>query len=143
MNEYSFENMFIGLKESFTVSIRKEMLETFADLCGDHNPLHVDENFAIERNFDHKVVYGMLVASFYSTLVGMWLPGKNALLQEISILFRRPVYVGNVLTVSGTISEVDDRFKRVQLQAEIRNEEMKKVSSAIIYCGLSDGLGGK
>ena len=82
-----FENIDVGLKESFTAFLTEEMMSDFAVIIGDHNPLHIDEAFAKDNGFKGNVVYGMLVSSLYSRLVGMNLPGKCALLQGIASFF--------------------------------------------------------
>ena len=119
MNSYTFDELaadFAGGKTkcsaSFTVQVTQGMMETFADLSGDTNPLHTDEVFARSRGFEGKVAYGMLSASFYSRLVGVYLPGKNCLFQSIEATFNRPVYAGDVLSVTGRVTQVDERFRR-------------------------------
>ena len=119
MNSYTFGELaedFAGGKTkcsaSFTVQVTQEMLTRFAELSGDTNPLHTDEGFALRRGFEGRVAYGMLSASFYSRLVGVYLPGKNCLFQSIEATFNRPVYAGDVLSVTGRVTQVDKRFRR-------------------------------
>lgn len=119
MNCYTFGELaedFAGGKNEcsagFTVQVTQGMMEAFAELSGDTNPLHTDEGFARSRGFEGKVAYGMLSASFYSRLVGVYLPGKNCLFQSIEATFNRPVYPGDVLSVTGRVTEVDERFRR-------------------------------
>ena len=119
MNSYTFDELaedFAGQKRKgsagFTVQVTQGMMEAFAGLSGDTNPLHTDETFALRRGFEGRVAYGMLTASFYSRLVGLYLPGKNCLFQSIDSTFNRPVYAGDVLSVTGRVTEVDERFRR-------------------------------
>lgn len=76
MNEYRFEDLEIGQTESFQSTITEEMMRMFCTITGDQNPLHMQELFAREKGYENRVVYGMLSASFISTLGGMYLPGK-------------------------------------------------------------------
>lgn len=80
MNEYTYEQIEIGTKESFEVSVTEEMLESFKKITGDINPLHNDAEYARSMKYEDRVVYGMLTASFLSTLAGVYLPGKRVLL---------------------------------------------------------------
>ena len=76
MNEYRYEDLQIGMSESFSVEIREDMLSRFLSITDDFNPLHNDEVFAREKGFAGKVVYGMLTMSFMSTLGGVLSSGK-------------------------------------------------------------------
>lgn len=138
MMKYIFSDMSIGLEEHFLEVVDETKMKQFAELSGDYNPLHMDNQFAKERSFDQRVVYGMLVSSFYSTLVGMYLPGENALLQDISIRFHGLVREGDSLVVNGKVVGVDKRFNRIKLKSTIRNGQGKLVSSAIIDVGFTE-----
>jgi|TARA_B110000091_G_C13678350_1_gene416805 3-hydroxybutyryl-CoA dehydratase len=138
MNEYKLSNIKIGLEESFSVVIDSSKLDKFLDISNDLNPLHVDNAYAKEKGFDGRVVYGLLTASFYSTLVGVHLPGKYCILQSIDTQFLKPVYIGETLTISGKISYINEAFKQIEIQATIVNQNGQKVSKATIKTGLID-----
>ena len=138
MNEYKLSNIKIGLEESFSVVIDSSKLDKFLDISNDLNPLHVDNAYAKEKGFDGRVVYGLLTASFYSTLVGVYLPGKYCILQSIDTQFLKPVYIGETLTISGKISYINEAFKQIEIQATIVNQNGQKVSKATIKTGLID-----
>ena len=82
MNEYKLKDIYIGMTEEFSVKITEKMQNNFRNFTGDINPIHSDKDFAKEKGFDNILVFGMLTASFFSTLVGVYLPGKNCLFQE-------------------------------------------------------------
>ena len=121
MNNYTFSDIYVGVEEAFNVTITELMMKNFEKFTGDINPLHTSLQFANSRGFTKKIVYGMLTASFYSTLIGVYLPGENSLLHEISIIFDKPVYVGDTLTVYGRVNKVLSLFKRVSINATIKN----------------------
>lgn len=122
MNRYHFEDMYMGMTESFQVTITEDKMLKFCEISGDVNPLHRDPVFARERGFDGQVVYGMLSSAFYSTLVGVYLPGENALLQELRIRMIRPVYIGDVLTVTGVVKDIREATKRIKIGASVVSE---------------------
>ena len=103
MNYYKFKDLDVGASFKFTEIVTEEKMELFLKLSGDNNTLHCDEEYAKKSNMKGRVVYGMLTSSFYSTLVGVYLPGENCLLQEIKVSFNNPLYIGEELVVSGTI----------------------------------------
>ena len=137
MNEYKLEDMYVGMTEEFSVEITEGMQNNFRESTGDINPIHSDKNFAKEKGFDNVLVFGMLTASFFSTLVGVYLPGKNCLFQECKdIRFHSPVFIGDSLKITGQVVEIDNRFNRITVKASIRNQEGKKVCSAKLIAGV-------
>ena len=135
MKEYKFDNCEIGISETFSVEISETMMKSFSIISGDRNPMHMDEEYAKEHGFDGKLVYGLLTASFYSQLVGMYLPGKYCILKSIEIFFDRPVYEGDILTIIGRIREKDERFQQVTVKGLIKNQHGKTISKANILVG--------
>lgn len=125
-----------GFSEEFSVVVTEAMMSEFEKISGDSNPLHTDVAYAKKRGFRDKVVYGMLTASFYSTLVGMYLPGKNAILQGMDISFNNPVFPGDRLTVKGEVSYINEAYRMIEISAYIKSDGDKKVSKAKIKVGL-------
>lgn len=135
MNNYKFEDLKIGMSESFSLTVTEEMMKSFLDLSGDENPLHNDEEFAKSQGYDSKVVYGLLTTSFISKLVGVLLPGKYCLLQGIDLKFVKPVYVNDVLMVRGTVDELHESVKRLTVKVEVINQDEKKVLKGKVEVG--------
>ena len=136
INNYSYDEISIGHKEMFITKITQEMQDMFLNISGDNNPLHVNEDYAKSKGFGGNVVYGMLTASFYSTLVGTLLPGKKCLFQEADIKFHKPVYIGDTLEISGECIDKNDTFKRLTIKARIKNQHNELVSSAKLKVGV-------
>lgn len=128
MNEYRYADVEIGHEESFSVSISSDMMNKFRDITGDINPLHNDEEFATRGGYKGKVVYGFLVSSFYSTLAGVYLPGRWSLIWDVQIGMTAPVFIGDILYITGSVIEKEDAFKMLTLKVEIRNQDGRKVS---------------
>jgi len=138
MNEYKFSDIEIGLEESFEVKIDASKMDKFLDISNDINPLHIDSNYAKKKGFPGRVVYGLLTSSFYSTLVGVYLPGKYCILQGIDIQFSKPVYIGDALKISGKVSYTNEAYKQIEIKAFITNQNNEKVSKATIKTGVID-----
>ena len=135
MNEYQWENLHLGLKHGFSASFTEEMVANFAALSGDTNPLHVDPDYALNAGFPSPVVFGMMTSALYSKLVGVYLPGKYALLQGIDIDFNSPSHAGENLNVEGEITFLSDAFHRLEIKATIRRDDRNLVSKAKIRAG--------
>ena len=127
MNNYKFEELTVGMTESFKVLITEEMLDAFKGITGDVNPLHNDEEFAKAKGHPGRVAYGMLTASFLSTLAGVYIPGERSLIQQVETKFANPVYIGDELTVKGEITELIESVQRLELKVTITNQNGKKV----------------
>ena len=135
MMEYKWSDLHIGFKHGFDASFSAQDVSTFAALSGDINPLHVDEAYALKAGFPGPVVFGMLTSSLYSRLVGVYLPGKFALLQGMDIDFSSPCYAGDLLHVVGEVVFLSDAFHRFEIKATIRKDDGKLVSKATIRVG--------
>ena len=68
---------------------------------------------------------------------GVYLPGEHCLLHGVEAKFARPVFIGDTLTVKGTVTEVNDTFKEITVKAEIFNQEGKKVTRGLYRAGLA------
>ena len=135
MNTYRFNDIEVGKYVEFEVTISEGMMDNFRKLSGDDNPMHTDRMYARSKGMDDRVCYGMLTSSFYSRLVGMYIPGKFCILQEISISFHKPVYIGDCLKISGEVKEKKELFKRLIVNAQIINRNGERVSKAKIKVG--------
>ena len=135
MNEYKIDDLRSGLREGFSRTVTVEMMDALEKISGDVNPLHRDASFAMERGYPGRVVYGMLTASLYSALAGVYLPGKYCLLRSVESKFLKPVFIGDKLTVIGEVAEVHANLGVATIRVTITNQRGEKVSQAILQCG--------
>ena len=138
MNEYRWDDLSVGLKHSFDAAFTSEMVADFARLSGDINPLHVDSDYAVAAGFPSPVIFGMMSSSLYSRLVGVYIPGKYALLQGMDINFHHPAFVGDTLTCTGEIVFLGGALRQMEIKASIRNQHAKLISKALIRAGMHD-----
>jgi len=122
LNEYSYDDIFIGQKESFMIKITESMVQTFSNFSGDLNPLHMDTIFAESSSFKKRIVHGMLLSTFFSQLVGMRLPGKNALYFSQTLNFCSPCYIDDEIEVVGEVIEKSDSTKIITVSTSIFNK---------------------
>ena len=138
MNEYRITDLSAGQQESFTVTVTEDMMAKFREITGDINPLHVSDEFAKEKGFPQRVVYGMLTASLISTLGGVYLPGKYCLIQGVEVRFAKPVFIGDVLEVTGEAVKVDRDLRYLEIKVTIRNQRNEKVLRGLLKAGVMD-----
>lgn len=98
------------LKVGDTVSITKAFsaaeVRQFAGICEDTNPIHLDQNFAAGTIFGQRIVHGMLVASLFSGLIGVRLPGKGTIYLGQNLSFKAPVLIDEQVTATVEIVKI-------------------------------------
>jgi acyl dehydratase len=109
----------IGKVFTFQRAITQKDVCTFVALTGDRNPLHIDEEFGRNSQFGANIVHGMLVGSLFSTLVGMHCPGDKSLYMSQTLQFKLPLFVGDTVTVKGTVTQKHDAIRLVTMKTEI------------------------
>ena len=137
MNSYTLAELRPGMTESFTVTVTEEKMELFRQLSGDESPIHIDAEYAQQRGYPGRVCYGMLGASFFSTLAGVYLPGEHCLLHSVESKFAKPIFIGDTLTITGKVDEVNDVFGEITIKATITNQDGKKVTRGVIKAGVA------
>ena len=136
MKQYRFEDIYVGLKEEFQVTVTEDMLKAFCSITGDVNPLHTDAEFAKGKGYKSKVAYGMLTASFLSTLAGVYLPGERSLIHSVESKFTKPVFAGDTLTVTGQVTECNEMFSVFTMKTTIVNQNGEKVLRGKMQVGI-------
>ena len=127
ISEYSLNEIEIGFKKKFEIIITESMLSDFAKLSGDYNPLHMNEEYATSTSFKKRVCSGMFLSTFFSRLVGMYLPGKHALYFSQSLNFVNPCFVGDKITIEGEVTDKSIATKIITLKTTITNESGKRI----------------
>ena len=112
----------VGEKATFSKTITEADINTFAGICGDFNPVHVNTVEAGKSIFGRRVAHGMLGASFISTVLGMYLPGPGTVYLSQKLQFKRPVYIGDTISAVVELKELMDN-NRGRLSTEVINEK--------------------
>jgi 3-hydroxybutyryl-CoA dehydratase len=90
-----------------TIKITEEMVNTFAELTGDKNPIHLNEDYAKTTKFGKRIVHGMLVSSFISKIIAMDYPGNGSIYVKQDLNFLHPCFIGDELKYVITDIAVD------------------------------------
>ena len=122
---YKFDDITIGLTKEFSIEITESMVDNFAEFSGDYNELHMDENYASTTSFGKRICHGMLLTSFFSRLVGMSIPGKNALYFSQSINFQSPCFIGDRILIRGEVTEKSESTHIITIKTMILNQDSK------------------
>jgi acyl dehydratase len=123
--DLSFAMLETGMCSTLEWTVDDAMIDAFAALSGDQNPLHVDRAYAREHGFDDRVAHGFLLGAKVSAFIGMIIPGKRCLLVEETIAFPNPVFPGDRVTLTGEIAELwpDQQLLKLKLKASKASPE--------------------
>lgn len=116
-------DFFVGQTASFSRTITESDIVTFAELSGDYNPVHIDQEFAANSRFGERIAHGLLTSSFLSGLLGMELPGQGSIYLEQSLKFKKPVFIGDTVTASAEILEIDQERRIIRLETICRKQD--------------------
>ena len=125
--ELTFADISIGQTFEIVRSFSAQDVLAFAALSGDYSPLHVDREYAASTEFGAQVVHGVLLASLFSQLVGMRVPGKHALYLGQDLTFRRPVLIDETVRAVAKVVGKSDATRTLVLNTEIRSAEDKVI----------------
>jgi acyl dehydratase len=113
----------IGDKASVCKVFSEEEVFQFANISTDRNPLHLDKDFGKESVFGQRIVHGMLVASLFSGLIGMKLPGVGSIYLGQNLTFKAPVGIDEQITASVEIIHIREDKPIVTLRTICINSE--------------------
>ncbi|MFH1156777.1 MAG: MaoC family dehydratase [Pseudomonadota bacterium] len=114
---YYLDEIRPGLKALFAKTITDADVTLFAGISGDTNPLHINDDFASQTRFKKRIVPGMVTTSLWSTLVGTRLPGPGCAYLSQETRFLKPVFPGDTVTATLTITAVDQDRQIVRFDA--------------------------
>ncbi len=123
MNKYTFDEINIGDAASFTFPVTEEAVDNFAAFSGDENPLHTNSEYASQTEFKERVAHGMIGGCLFSKLVGVYLPGEYCLYLSQTLQFKKPIFLGTTVEVSGKVTQKVEAFKTIEIETSIKNIE--------------------
>lgn len=118
-DQQSWDNYFMGMVIEWPVSFSIKDMQRFAILSGDYNPIHIDSSFAKAKGFDAPLVYGLLLSSQMSRLIGQQLPDKNAILTSIQMDFLKPGFPNDQLIFKACLTNKSESVFALEFKCEI------------------------
>lgn len=109
------EDLEIGMKRSVSKTIGDKEIQMFAELSTDHNPVHLDEEYAQDTIFSGRIAHGMLTAGLISAVIGEQLPGHGTIYMKQDLKFIGPVRPGDRVVAEVTVKDIDYAKRRVTL----------------------------
>ena len=117
----------VGQTYDKKVTITSDMIERFAEATGDHNPLHLDEEFAKGTKFKTRVAHGMLQAGILSGILGTEFPGVGTIYLSQTLKFMKPVFIGDEVTFHLKVLELIEEKNRIRIETICENQKGEAV----------------
>ncbi|GGO77046.1 (R)-hydratase [Marinobacterium nitratireducens] len=112
------EDLEIGQSVVVSKRVSDEDIRRFAEVTGDTNPVHLDDDYAAGTEFGGRIAHGMLSAGLISAAIGTHLPGPGSIYLNQSLKFRHPVSPGDEVETHVTITEINPRRRWVTLSTD-------------------------
>ena len=127
LTNFTFDELSIGQRAEYTKPVEERDIQLFAAVSGDVNPLHLDAEYAATTDFGERIAHGMLTGAFISAALALSLPGPGTVYLGQSLRFRRPVKIGDTITVQLEVTEKRDDKGFVTLACTAVNQAGKTV----------------
>lgn len=127
MTGKTVSQMQVGEKSSITKTVSESDVLRFAEITGDYNPFHVNEEYAKKTVFQGRIVHGLLLGGLISSVIGGSLPGPGSIYVSQGLRFLAPAKIGETLCVEVIVTKIEIEKNRVHLQTFCTNQDGKKV----------------
>jgi acyl dehydratase len=97
-------------------TVTQAQINAYADASGDHNPIHVDEAFALSVGLPSTIAHGLLEMGIVADAIAAW-AGGSANVQSLSCRFSKPLRAGDTIICTGTVVAVDDGVATLEVGA--------------------------
>ncbi|HEY0457736.1 MAG TPA: MaoC family dehydratase [Pyrinomonadaceae bacterium] len=121
--------MDLKVGDTFTIEkeVTDELVRKFADVSGDYNPIHLDEEFAATTRFGKRIAHGMLGASFISAVLGYKLNVSKIVYLSQSLKFTAPVFIGDTVTAKAVVKDIREDKPIVTIETTCENQNGETV----------------
>ena len=113
----------LGDKFSVTRKISDQLIRSFAELSGDRNPIHLDDDFASQTRFGRRIAHGMLSGALISSVLGNEFAEEKIVYLSQTMRFVAPVFVGDTITVTATVASIREDKPIVTVETVCSNQD--------------------
>jgi acyl dehydratase len=128
------ENLSVGQKAIRSITLTSKHVNAYAEITGDHNPLHFDKEFASKTKFKKLVVQGGLTTGLLHALVAMDMPGPGTVFLSQNWKFTAPVFIGDTITAEAEILSIHETKPVTQLKVVITRQDGETVLEGEAWC---------
>lgn len=131
------EDLEIGMRRSLRKQITDRDIELFAEISTDHNPVHLDDDYARQTIFQGRIAHGILTAGLISAVIGEQLPGHGSVYLAQSLKFLAPVRPGDTVVALVEVRDIDLARRRVSLDCRCTVGDTVVLSGEALVLALS------
>ena len=125
--QFTVAQLSVGQTYKKSFGITADLIESFAKVTGDYNPIHLDEDYAGQTVFKKRVAQGMLGAGLLSGVMGCHFPGSGTIYLSQTLKFLKPVFIDDEITLRLEVLEIINAKNRVRLETAFTNQEGEAV----------------
>jgi 3-hydroxybutyryl-CoA dehydratase len=125
--QFTLARLTVGQTYETSFTITAELIEGFATVTDDYNPIHLDENYARQTIFEKRVAQGMLGAGLLSGVLGCQFPGIGTIYLSQTLKFLKPIFIGDKITLRLEVLEIINAKNRVRLETAFTNQKGEAV----------------
>lgn len=111
----AFEDIQVGMQAQYSQTVTDADIKIFAGVTGDHNPVHIDDEYAANTQFKKRIAHGILSVGFFSNILGTQLPGPGCIYLGQSVRFKHPVYLNDTVRAVVEVTAVNPEKRRITL----------------------------
>jgi 3-hydroxybutyryl-CoA dehydratase len=117
--------MIVKIGDSFskTRTVTDELIRAFAEVSGDHNPIHLDEEFALKTRFRRRIAHGMLSGAFISAVLGYEFQERKIVYLSQTMKFVAPAFVGDEITTTAVVKNIREERGIVTLETTCTKQD--------------------
>lgn len=115
-----FEDLSVGMTETYSKTVRSSDVVGFAEITGDRNPIHLSEHFAAKTPFKGRIAHGLYTASLISAVIGTRLPGPGAIYVSQTLRFLAPVKIGDTIEAMVEVADLNEQRRRARLLCQCK-----------------------
>lgn len=111
----AFADLTVGMQAEYSQQVTDADIKAFAQVTGDHNPVHLDEDYAAQTQFKQRIAHGILSVGFFSNILGTKLPGPGSIYLAQNVKFKHPVFINDTVRAVVEVTAVNAERRRVTL----------------------------
>ena len=127
-------NLKIGQKAKRSMKVTEKQIKMYAELTGDYNPIHFNEEFAAKTKFKKLIAQGGITTGILNAIVGMDMPGPGTVFLSKNFKFVKPVYIGDTITAEVKVLKIHKTKPVTQLKVTIKNKDNIVVLEGETWC---------
>ncbi|MEE4270707.1 MAG: MaoC/PaaZ C-terminal domain-containing protein [Thermoanaerobaculales bacterium] len=129
LENLTYDEIEVGQTATYSKTVADRDLRLFAVISGDVNPVHLDEEYARTTPFKGRIAHGMITGALVSAALALKLPGPGTIYLGQNLSFRKPVYIGDTLTVTLQVTEKRDDKQFISIGCEVANQDQEMVAT--------------